>query len=237
MSYLWPSQRPRPPGTSPPQWGPPMRPVPRSDGRPRMARRPLRWPATHAPAPAGPADRFADGGCRQVLDGNRPAPTSSRSALAGSLQATDQHSQAAAPALPATGQHSRQPASAQGNRAALATIGPVLPGLGPEFVIFIFLLARRQAWAYRGREAAGRAVPAIAAQAITNTGGEPDGGSGRAQDAGIPPARTPEGGRLRLGREPLFAGNPRCTIAIRPSRQVGSRHHSGPITAARASDV
>jgi hypothetical protein len=185
----------------------------RSDGRPRMPRR----------------------GRARLTGSRRPDAGQYWKATDQHPQATDQHSQAGCKQPTSTRRqprrHSRQPASTQGNRAALATIGPVLPGLGPEFVIFIFLLARRQAWAYRGREAAGRAVPAIAAQAITNTGGEPDGGSGRAQDAGIPPARTPEGGRLGLGREPLFAGNPRCTIAIWPSRQTGSRHHSGPITA------
>jgi hypothetical protein len=103
-------------------------------------------------------------------------------------KATGQHPQA-------TDQHSRQPASTQGNRAALAATGRVLSGLGPGFVIFIFLLARRQAWGLPRSRGVDRPSRRLRLKSLPILGG-PDGGSGRTQDPGIPSAQTPEGGRL-----------------------------------------
>lgn len=198
MSYLGPSPRPPATGDRPATAGRPMRP----DGRPRMARRGRAWP-TGSRRP----------GCQPVPEGNQPTPASNRPALAGKhTSARRQHTSARRqhtgtrqrPVLKATGQHSRQ----------LGMFCQVW-GLG-SLSSFSCLRAGRLG-AYRGREAADRAVPAIAAQVITNTGG-PDGGSGRTQDAGIPPARTPEGGRQGWGEG---------AICRKPAL-----HHSDPAMAA-----
>jgi hypothetical protein len=213
MSYLGPS--PRPPG---------FRGPPRHSGPTHAAR----WQAAYGPAQAGLADRFA-AARMPPSTGRQPAntrrqPTSTRRQTHQCSQATHQCSQA-------THRHSAT-ASTQGNRAALAATGRVLSGLGPGFVIFIFLLARRQAWGLpRSRG--------------SRPGRPGDCGSSHYQywvdltvdRAGLKTQESRRRGHQRAGAKAgaraLFAGNPPCTIAIRPWRQTGSRHHSGPITAAR----
>ena len=212
MSYLGPSPPPRPPGTAPPQRADPCGP---------MAGR--AWPGAGGPG-------------RPVRGG--PDASQYRKATSQHPQATDQHSQANTPVLagntpvlagntPAlgNGQYSRQPGSTRGNWACFVRFG--------AWVRYLHFLACAQA---------GLGLTAVARQptgpsrrlrlkSLPILGG-PDGGSGRTQDAGIPPARTPEGGRQGWG-EGVICRKPPCTIAIRPWRQTGSRHHSGPITAAR----
>jgi hypothetical protein len=154
-------------------------------------------------------------GCRPVLEGSRPAPAGHPPALAANP-----------PAFTATGQHSRQPASRRSHWGCLS-------GLGPEFVIFIIFACAQAGLGlttYHGREAADRAVPEIALSHYQHWAVNL-----MADRAGLQTQESRRRGRPRAGprleREPLFAGNPRCTIAIRPWRQTGGRRHSGPITA------
>ena len=163
--------------------------------RPRMARRRRAW-LTGSRRP----------GCRPVLQGNRPAPASNPPALAGNTPVLAGNTPA-----PGNGQHSRQPSSTRGNQACFVRYG--------ARVRYLHFLACAQAGLGLPRSRGSRrAAPAIAAHAIANTGAEPDGGSGRTQDAGIPPARTPEGGRQGWGEG---------VICRKPAL-----HHSDPAMAA-----
>jgi hypothetical protein len=176
--------RARPGG--PLRWPTTHGPAPRSDGRPPMARRPapmagrpwpgapLRWQAAHGPARASHADRFRGGpDAGQYWKGNWPAPARNRPALAGNtpaLTATHHYSQA-------THRYSRQPASPRGNRPALTAAGqhsrqpgPFCQVWGQGSLASFSCLRASSVGAYRGREAAGRAAPAIATRATTNTG-------------------------------------------------------------------
>ena len=171
VSYLWPS-----PPTG--RRGPPRHSEPAHGVGAR-----LRWPAAPGPGGRGWPARGGPDTCQHWKATGQQA------------QATHQHPQISHQRSQAKRLHSRQPGSthrqpvsSRGNQACFVRFGARVryrhfcwhaSGLG----------------AYHGREAAGRAVPAIAAQLITNTGGGPDGGTGRTHDAGIPPARTREGGR------------------------------------------
>jgi hypothetical protein len=232
MSYLGPS--PRPGRRGPPRHSGPTHGAraalrwPTTHGSARLAPMadhvwpgaPLRCQAAHGPAQAGLADRFA-AARMPASTGRQPANTRKQPpALAGNTPVLAGNT----PAL-GNGQYSGQPGSTRGNWACFVRFGAWVRYLH-------ILLARRQAWGLpRSRG--------------SRPGRPGDCGSSHYQywvdltvdRAGLKTQESRRRGRQRAGAKAgaraLFAGNPPCTIAIRPWRRTGSRHHSGLITAAR----
>lgn len=173
MSYLGPSPRPRPPGTAPPQWADPWSPC-----RAPMADHP--W--LGAGEPGWPVRGGPDAGQYRKATGQHSQAT--HPALAGNTPALAGNT----PAL-GNGHHSGQPGSTHGNWACFVRFG--------AWVRYLHFLACAQAGLRLTTVARQPTGPSrrLRLKSLPILGG-PDGGSGRTQGAGIPPARTPEGGRL-----------------------------------------
>jgi hypothetical protein len=172
---------------------------------------PLRWQAAHGPAPRSDGRPPMARRGRAMLTGFAAArmPASTGRATGQHPHATGQHSQAThrrsrqltttrrqhtgtrgnRPALAATGQRSRQPGSTRGNRARFVRFGARVRWLRflacAQAVLGLTAVARQPAGPPRR----------LQLEPLPTLGGDPDGGSGRIRDAGIPSARTPEGGR------------------------------------------